>query len=298
MHAVQTLLRHGYAPVFFVGFVGGAVALLQAGLPVWVLPVLLLAAILVSFAGERILPYEPEWNRDHRDSATNLWHVIVNEVSIFISVLSLPLVAAHVPGLDLWPHEWPLWLQLALAILIADAGISLTHFFSHRYRWLWRLHSVHHAAPRLYGFNGLMKHPVHQAIELTAATVPLILLGFGSTVAWLLSFAVAIQLLLQHSNVDMRIGKLGYFWAIAPAHRHHHIASATDGDVNFGLFTTVWDHLLGTFMLNDRPAPRAGELGIDGDADFPRSYIGHLSAPFARGFVHGIAAKSVARNGP
>lgn len=253
-----------------------------AGRGDWVLPLLLLLAIAVSFAAEQLLPYEPEWNRDHGDGVTNFLHAVVNEISIFVSVLALPLVAAYVPGLNLWPHDWPIWIQLLLAILIADAGISLTHFFSHRYSWLWRLHAVHHAAPRLYGFNGLMKHPIHQSIELAAATVPLIVLGFGPTIAWLVGYAVAIQLLLQHSNVDMRIGKLGYIWAIAPAHRHHHIASAKDGDVNFGLFTTLWDHLLGTFVLDSRPTPRNGQLGIEGDPDFPRGYAEHLAAPFVR----------------
>lgn len=282
MKIVRSVMRYGYAPAFFLGFISAAIALTEAGTPGWVLPLLLLLAIAVSFAAERLLPFEREWNRDHGDSVTNFLHAVVNEISIFVSVLALPLVAAYVPGLDLWPHDWPIWIQLLLAILITDAGISLTHFFSHRYSRLWRLHAVHHAAPRLYGFNGLMKHPIHQAIELAAATVPLIVLGFGPTIAWLVGFAVAIQLLLQHSNVDMQIGKLGYVWAIAPAHRHHHIASAKDGDVNFGLFTTLWDHLLGTFVLNGRPTPRKGQLGIEGDPDFPRGYAEHLMVPFVR----------------
>ena len=282
MKIVRSIVRYGYAPLFFLGFIGVAIALIEAGMPGWVLPLVLLLAIAVSFGAEQLLPYEPEWNRDHGDSATNVVHAVVNEASIFLSVLALPLVAAHVPGLNLWPHDWPIWVQLALAIWIADAGISLTHFLSHRYAWLWRLHAIHHAAPRLYGFNGLMKHPVHQAIELAAATTPLIVLGFGPEIAWLVGFAVAIQLLLQHANVDMRIGRLGYIWAIAPAHRHHHIASAKDGNVNFGLFTTLWDHLLGTFILSGRPTPRAGQLGIQGDPDFPRGYAEHLAAPFVR----------------
>lgn len=293
MNIVRKFLRYGYAPTFFLGFVGGAVWLLNAGVPPWVLPLLLLLAIAVSFAAEHILPYEPQWNHDQEDSLTNLLHAVVNEASIFASVLALPLVAALVPGFNIWPHHWSLWVQLALAILIADAGISLTHFLSHRHKGLWRLHAIHHAAPRLYGFNGLMKHPLHQTLELTAATAPLVLLGFGQTVAWLVGFAVAIQLLLQHSNVDMRIGILGHLWAIAPAHRHHHIASATDGDVNFGLFTTLWDRLLGTFILDERQTPRGGELGIDGDVSFPRHYAGHLTAPFVQRDAR-ISSKNVA----
>lgn len=280
MSSIRFLLRYGYAPLFVFIFVGSAVVLVGRGAPIWTLPLLLISAIGISFIAERILPYEHEWNSDQRDGLTNVLHAFVNEISVFVSVLALPLIAAHVPGLNIWPHDWPLWLQLVLAILIADIGITLTHFASHRNNWLWRLHAIHHAAPRLYGFNGLMKHPLHQALELTAATTPLVIMGFGSDVAWLVAFAVAIQLLLQHSNVDMRIGVLGYIWAIAPAHRHHHIASANLGDVNFGLFTTIWDHLLGTFILNTRVPPRAGELGIEGDLDFPRDYKSQVVAPF------------------
>lgn len=280
MSIIRLLLRYSYAPLFVLIFVGSAVVLVGRGAPIWLLPLLLIAAIGTSFVAERILPFEPEWNSDQRDGLTNVLHAFVNEISIFVSVLALPLVAAHVPALDIWPHDWPLWLQLIMAILIADLGITLTHFASHRYKWLWRLHAVHHAGPRLYGLNGLMKHPLHQALELTAATTPLVIMGFGTDVAWLVGFAVAIQLLLQHSNVDMKTGVLGYIWAVAPAHRHHHIASASLGDVNFGLFTTIWDHLLGTFILNTRATPRAGQLGIEGDLDFPRDYKSHLVAPF------------------
>lgn len=281
MSLIRWLLRYGYAPLFLIGFVGAAVLLVGTGASKIWLSLLLIAAILTSFAAEQLLPYETEWNRDQRDSWTNIAHAIVNEGSIAISVLSLPLIASHLPGLDVWPRDWPLWFQLALAILIADCGITLTHFASHRYGWMWRLHAVHHAAPRLYGFNGLMKHPLHQALELTAGTTPLVIMGFGTDIAWLLSFSVAIQLLLQHSNVDMKVGPLGYVWAVAPAHRHHHIATAREGDVNFGLFTSLWDHVLGTFVLAGRPSPRAGELGVEGEPDYPRSYGAHLLAPFS-----------------
>ncbi len=59
---------------------------------------------------------------------------------------------------------------------------------------------------RLYGFNGLMKHPMHQSVEALAGLAPLLLVGMPVDVVVLLAFAIGIQLLLQHSNVDMRIG--------------------------------------------------------------------------------------------
>ena len=270
-----------YAPVFFVSFVGTAILLVENGAPKWTLPLLFLGAIAVSFASERLAPYEPAWNQDKRDSVTNMMHATLNEVALFGAIVTLPLFARHVAIVQLWPHSWPLIAQLAIAIVLADLGITLAHYWSHRVSWIWRLHAVHHAAPRLYGFNGLMKHPVHQAIEGAFSITPLLLIGASGDVFWLLGFAIGVQLLLQHSNVDIIAGRLLYVWAIAPAHRHHHLASDTRGDVNFGLFLSIWDHMLGTFKF-DACAPRDGQVGVAGRPDYPRNYAAHLVEPFRR----------------
>jgi sterol desaturase/sphingolipid hydroxylase (fatty acid hydroxylase superfamily) len=194
-------------------------------------------------------------------------------------VLALPAVAALVPGFGLWPIDTPPWLQLALAIAVADFGITLAHMASHRFELLWRFHAVHHSVERMYGFNGLMKHPLHQAFETVCGTTPLLLLGMPENVAWLLAFAVAIQLLLQHSNVDVRIGPWVRVWALAPAHRFHHVNRTPEGDVNFGLFTTVWDHVFGTFRYDAKQAFAIGDLGVEGRADYPRGYFAQMVAP-------------------
>lgn len=124
--------------------------------------------------------------------------------------------------------------------------------------------------------------PLHQAIETLAGTTPLVLLGMPAEVGALLGFAVGLQLLLQHSNVEMRIGPLVYVWAVAPGHRHHHLASQTEGDVNFGLFTLLWDRLLGTVRV-DGPAPREGQIGIADRPDYPAHYLAQLIEPFRHG---------------
>lgn len=281
MSLLRTLIRYGYAPVFFLGFVGAAVWVVDAGASLLWLPALLACAIGASFAAERALPYEPVWNRAKGDAWRDVCHAAVNETATALSAGAVPLVALLWPGLGLWPAGLPLWAQLALAIVVADAGITLAHYASHKIEPLWRLHAVHHSVQRMYGFNGLMKHPLHQAVETLAGTAPLLLVGLPAEVALLLGFAVAIQVMLQHANVDMRIGPFVRIWAVAPAHRHHHLASGTKGDVNFGLFTAVWDHLLGTFVA-DRPMPRDGEIGVAGRPDYPVGYVAQLVEPFRR----------------
>ncbi|MEU6037688.1 sterol desaturase family protein [Actinomadura sp. NPDC047616] len=143
-----------------------------------------------------------------------------------------------------------IWAQVLAAVLAADAGITLVHYASHKIGVLWRFHAVHHSVRRFYGLNGLMKHPLHQTIEMTASVTPLLLAGLPVDVASALALAVAVQLLLQHSNADYRIGPAKHVLALNEGHRFHHLKWAGIGDVNFGLFTLIWDHLLRTYSYD------------------------------------------------
>lgn len=269
-----------YAPVFFLGFNGLSVALLlMRPAAAWLLLPLLLLAVLLSLRAERVLPYQPDWNRDQGDSGRDVLHALVNESLNLFSIAAIPLLAAVLPHFSAWPLHWPLLLQLLLAIVLADIGITLMHWFSHRSALLWRLHAVHHSVQRMYGLNGLMKHPLHQAVEALAGTAPLLLLGMPVTVAAGLAFAIAIQLLLQHSNVDMRLGPLRKVFAWAPLHRFHHLKYGRAGDVNFGLFLTVWDRLLGT-AFDSRYRIASDDLGIGSEPDYPKSWRAQMLAPF------------------
>ena len=241
---------------------------------------LLLVAIGTSFAAERVLPYTVEWNRPKRDRTRDLLHAVVNETANFSTLLLLPLLTTALARPGAWPSAWPFPVQLLLAVVVLDLGITLAHFASHRLTWLWRFHAVHHSVKRMYGFNGLMKHPVHQAIETASGTAPLVLLGLPSDVALALVFVVAVQLLLQHSNVDYWVGPLRYVLALNVLHRFHHLKDPAKGDVNFGLFTTLGDHLLRTFHYQARERFGSDELGIGSEPDYPVSYLAQLKEPF------------------
>lgn len=279
---MSAALKIIYAPVMLLGFNGVAIGLLASGRsPIWLLP-LVLAAIVTSFLVERLIPYEAAWNSDHKDTRRDLVYGIAYEGSVYLSVAAIPLLTLLSPAPGFWPSDWPLWGQVLFAILVADLGITLCHFASHRIEWLWRFHAPHHSVTRMYGFNGLIKHPVHQLLETVAGTTPLVAIGMPIDVGLLLGFAITVQLLLQHSNADMRIGPLRHILALAPLHRFHHQKWAGIGDVNFGLFTNIWDHLLGTAAYQPNTRFSSADLGIGKQPDYPVGYLGQLAAPFRR----------------
>ncbi|WP_211194439.1 sterol desaturase family protein [Pyxidicoccus fallax] len=94
----------------------------------------------------------------------DLAHFVVNEGSNVLSLSALPWLSGLVTMRNVWPHDGPFVLQVLLAVLVFDFGVTLTHYLSHRIPALWRLHAVHHSVKRFYGFNGLMKHPLHLSL--------------------------------------------------------------------------------------------------------------------------------------
>lgn len=141
----MVLFRIAYAPAYFLLFVGGAAMLVSSGAaPIW-LVALLLAAIAISLVAERVAPFERHWNQNHGDTPRDIAHALVNEGSILILVLLLPLFASLVTWPSMWPAALPFWAQLLLAIILLDAGISLAHFASHRIPLLWRFNCVYHS---------------------------------------------------------------------------------------------------------------------------------------------------------
>ncbi|MEE6140362.1 sterol desaturase family protein [Mycobacterium sp. 050128] len=279
---VHRVARYGYVPFMLIGLNGTAITLTALGAPkLWLLPILGVA-IATSFLVERIIPYDRDWNHDRADTTRDRLHVAVNEALILASVGAIPLVAAIVPAPQLWPHNWPFLLQVLAAILIADLGITVAHLASHKIGVLWRFHAVHHSITRFYGLNGLMKHPLHQTVEMAVGVAPLILIGLPVDVASVLALAVAIQLLLQHSNADYRIGPAKYVLALNEGHRFHHLKWAGVGDVNFGLFTLAWDHLMGTFSYDRTRRFDSTQLGMAAKPDYPSSYLHQMIYPFTR----------------
>lgn len=282
MSVMRSIVRAAYAPFLMIGLTAAAYWVVASGHSwAWLLP-LLLIALATSFFAERIAPFYPEWNdhRAHGDMSANAMHTLVYELSVMNGILLIPTITWLFPFQGIWPTQWPLWGQLVLAFLAADFAFWALHYLSHRLPVLWRLHSVHHGVGRLYGFNGVIRHPLHQTVDMVIGNMPLVIMGMPVEVAVLLGFLVTMTLIVQHSNVDQRLGWLDGHLSIGRAHHLHHVNWGTEGDCNFGLFLTVYDRLAGTFVNKPAREITHRDMGVDELPNFPKSYWEQLILPF------------------
>jgi sterol desaturase/sphingolipid hydroxylase (fatty acid hydroxylase superfamily) len=288
MPALRTLVRYGYAPFMMLGLTAVAYwivtdLVLARNNPwayLWLAPLLALA-YATAFAAEKTAPFFDEWNDHdrHGDTPANFLHILVYEMQSINGVLLIPLIVWLFPFQGFWPTEWPLWAQLLIAFVISDFTFMMMHYLSHKYAPLWRLHAVHHGVGRLYGMNGVLRHPLHQVIDMIVGSAPLVIMGMPIPVAVLLGFLISVTLIVQHSNVDARLGPLQKHLSIGRIHHLHHVNWGTEGDCNFGLFLTIWDRLLGTFQESPSRPITAADLGVDELPNFPKSYVEQFLLP-------------------
>ncbi|MBC7892215.1 MAG: sterol desaturase family protein, partial [Sphingobacteriaceae bacterium] len=264
---------------------GGIVAareLMRAGVavPLAVFGVLVLVSGLIHLL-ERALPYRSEWNRPDADVRTDLFHMVLAQMLMprllgpfWVALLSGATGwLSERSGFILWPQHWNLYAQLALALVIAEFFSYWLHRWEHEHPALWRFHAIHHSPNRLWWLNSGRSHPLEKAVMMLPEVLPFILLGAGREVTALFFVANGIIGLLQHCNINLRLGWLNYVFSLAEPHRWHHAREIAQSNTNYGSNLSVWDVVFGTFYL-----PKNKEVGALGvfNPEYPKTYSAQL----------------------
>ncbi|CAL4867344.1 hypothetical protein MMA231_01597 [Asticcacaulis sp. MM231] len=242
------------------------------------------AAFLLISAFELIIPYRKDWKPVVSDTVTDLIFMAFVQVLLplglgWISAYYLLQVFQHHGlSLNLWPQAWPIWAQVLLKILIGDFLRYWLHRWSHKVAWLWRLHEVHHAPSKLYAINVFRFHPLDKTLQYVLDTLIFLFLGIGSEVLALYFVVYATSGLLQHANIDLRLGPLNYLLSGPEVHRWHHAEDWKIAAHNFAHTFIVWDLLFGTYYRPNGANVRNLGLGYP----YPEGFWAQLWAPVRR----------------
>lgn len=248
-------------------------------------------ALIIIAVLERVMPFREQWNQSDDDVTTDVINLILTQVIIprltkplFAALLASTVVAlSDYFGSNLWPHDWPLLLQLFLMLTIAEFGRYWVHRLAHRVSFLWRFHAVHHSPNRLYWMNAARFHPIEKVYLLIPEVVPFILLGTNVETLSLYFVFNGIHGLLQHSNINVKLGPMNYIFSMSELHRWHHSKRVSESDKNFGNNLILWDIVFGTYYLP--PNRVVGDIGLM-NPEYPKSYVGQCLAPFNKERLH------------
>lgn len=229
-----------------------------------VIPGTLLPVTLVFIAAEFIYAKLSHHDEDHdiRETAASVGVAIGDIASRALSagVAAVPLMACHNHRLLDIPLD-TVWGLLALFL-----GVELCYYWfhraSHRIRWLWATHSVHHSATR---FNLSAAIRLGWTGQLTGAFVffmPLAWLGFHPLAIALTMLVGLLYQFFLHTSLKVHLGPLEWVLNTPRHHRVHHASNEGCLDRNYGQMLIVWDRLFGTFA--EAPQDEPLRFGLKG----------------------------------
>jgi sterol desaturase/sphingolipid hydroxylase (fatty acid hydroxylase superfamily) len=140
------------------------------------------------------------------------------------------------------------WLAFAVLFIGVEFCYYWFHRASHRVRWFWTTHAIHHSSNEL---NLSAAYRFGWSIRLTGGGMfyaPLVWVGFPIRAVFAV---VSLNLLYQfwlHADWIPKLGWLEYVFNTPSHHRVHHAANPEYLDANYGGTLIVFDRLFGTLI--------------------------------------------------
>lgn len=162
--------------------------------------------------------------------------------------------------------NWPVAVELVLAIVVLDLVIYGQHVLFHSVPFLFRVHKVHHADIDFDVTLGSRFHPVEMLLSMGIKLGAVAVIGANVSAVVLFETLLAVTSLFNHANVRLPFavdGVLRWFVVTPAMHSVHHSADLADRDTNFGFSMPWWDRLFGTYRArpsSERPAVGMPEL--------------------------------------
>jgi len=182
------------------------------------------------------------------------------------SVVSSLIIAGLGVGAVLWAYDNRIatigfaWWAFVACFVLDDLRFYWGHRLSHRSRWFWAAHVVHHSSEH-YNLSTALRQPwTGQLTGQILLAVPLAFVGFHPA---LIAFSASLNLVYQFFLHTESVGRLpAWFEAVfnTPSHhRVHHARNPRYLDANYAGTLIIWDRLFGTFVPElDRDRPIFG----------------------------------------
>ena len=147
------------------------------------------------------------------------------------------------------------WGPALLLFALLEFFYYWQHRASHRVRWFWTNHAVHHSPNQLNLMASLRIGAFGKVTGNVVFLLPLVWIGFDVRVVLA---AVTLNLLYQfwlHATWIPRLGWLEYVLNTPSAHRVHHAANTEYLDANYGGVLILFDRLFGTYVAERDDLP-------------------------------------------
>jgi sterol desaturase/sphingolipid hydroxylase (fatty acid hydroxylase superfamily) len=151
------------------------------------------------------------------------------------------------------------WWAILLCFVLDDFRYYWWHRVSHRCRWFWASHVVHHSSQHYNLTTALRQTWTGQILGALLFKTPLVLIGFHPAMVALVGGLNLIYQFWIHTEMIGRLGPLEKVMNTPSHHRVHHATNPDYLDANYAGTLIIWDRMFGTFVReSDAEKPRYG----------------------------------------
>ncbi len=279
-------------PICLIAAMTAAWVALEAGIQPFVIYVVVsLVTLTFVIVGEIVRTYDVAWRPNLKDNYyPDGVTLLLNNFLLQSPVVQLLIAGAALRmaggGLQIWPDDWPLLLQIVLALVLGEFGAYWWHRATHELPLLWRFHKVHHCPGRLYWLNATKFHYLDMTLLQTCTVLPALILGANEVSILFLTLFSIFHGYWQHGNTRQDLGPLNYVFSSAELHRWHHNLDPAVANHNYGSNLIIWDLAFGTYFWPERGrgkvlGTRIEDIGI-AEQGYPTDPFRHLVQPFTR----------------
>lgn len=213
-----------------------------------------------------------------------LIYVFNRFIGRFIAIAMVTLIIGWLQPYALFQTKMT-WYWFIYGYIVWEFGHFLYHYWGHKVRLFWCLHSTHHAPEQMNlsvtHAHFFLEAPYADAIRTTVC----ILLGVEPVMLFAIMLIDGTYGAFIHIGENMmKDGRMGFLnrLILTPSHhRVHHAKNPLYMDTNFCNLLNIWDKVFGTFQNEERDIKI--EYGITREMDsgnFWDVYFGEFAALF------------------
>lgn len=230
------------------------------------------------FIHERLFPLHSEGAIGLKEKLHDGFQTAVVFPVVAIAVAQGVKYLFSAPLKNFWPHQWNAITQLVILLVVAEWFHYQYHRLSHRKKFLWKIHKIHHSPLAIYSLNSARFHLLDVILNIAAYVFPVALFGVSVEVQLAFVLINCVTGTLEHANFDFKAGSLNRLFNTGELHRFHHSRNARESQMNLGKVLSIWDQVYGTYYLPEEKTVKA--FGLTKAEDIPVTFAGQLNYPF------------------
>jgi sterol desaturase/sphingolipid hydroxylase (fatty acid hydroxylase superfamily) len=248
-----------------------------------------LTAFLIIFGSMAALElWSPRLERAEFHGALKSKRWLTNISILLVSSLLLRVVfPAAAVGVAIWADATgfglfnvvslpPIWAGL-FCFVVLDFAVWLEHVASHKWKWLWRIHRVHHSDTGFDVTTALRFHPAEIIVSMLWKGAVVALLGVPVLAVLIFEIVLNGSAMFNHANVKLPLAfdhLLRRAIVTPDMHRVHHSQDVAETNSNYGFNFSFWDRLFGTYSTEPKTGMDKLAIGL---AEFESQNASKLS---------------------